>query len=302
MIAHNLIMSHELIKGYGRTGISTKFMLKIYMQKAYDSVEWPYLQQIPQLLGIPRIFVACNMECITKVSYSILINEAHSASFPAKKGLRQGDPILHYLFVRAMEYLCRLVQGLQEDVLFKFHPRCSKQKITQLSFADDLLLFCNGNVDLVDRLFSKFNTFSRAFGLVANPTKSSTYFGGVSEEVQQQILRILGFEKGTLPFRYLGVTLSLKRRSVVQCERLIEKMIGRVGVKQADDETIPATTAENDVHDLPSTLSVHAASTPRAPTPYGYALLPLARVQKLETQMAIFLQHMRPWMKKSVEK
>lgn len=39
VISDNIILSHELVKGYGRKGISPRCMLKIDMQKAYDSVE-----------------------------------------------------------------------------------------------------------------------------------------------------------------------------------------------------------------------------------------------------------------------
>lgn len=39
MLMNNIIQSHELIKGYGRKGISPRCMFKIDMQKAYDSVE-----------------------------------------------------------------------------------------------------------------------------------------------------------------------------------------------------------------------------------------------------------------------
>lgn len=38
----------------------------------------------------------------------------------------------------------------------------------------------------------------------------------------------LGFIKGELPFRYLGVPLSSKRLSVTQCEPLIDKMLNRI--------------------------------------------------------------------------
>uniref|UniRef100_M1D7Y6 Integrase core domain containing protein n=1 Tax=Solanum tuberosum TaxID=4113 RepID=M1D7Y6_SOLTU len=37
------------------------------------------------------------------------------------------------------------------------------------------------------------------------------------------------------------------------------------------------------------------------PNPIGHALMPLARVQKLETQMKTLMQHNRPWMKKIVK-
>lgn len=44
---------------------------------------------------------------------------------------------------------------------------------------------------------------------------------------QQQILDVLGYIMGKLPFRYLGVPLSTRRLTTLQCEPLI-KMLGKV--------------------------------------------------------------------------
>ena len=32
---------------------------------------------------------------------------------------------------------------------FSYHPKCKKVKLTHLCFADDLLIFAKGNLDLV---------------------------------------------------------------------------------------------------------------------------------------------------------
>ncbi|XP_070001865.1 uncharacterized protein [Nicotiana sylvestris] len=47
------------------------------------------------------------------------------------------------------------------------------------------------------------DNFSEASGLQANLSKSSVCFGGVKQEVKKQILDHLGFEQGSLPFKYL---------------------------------------------------------------------------------------------------
>ena len=43
-IRDNIILAHELVKAYTRKNVSPISMLKIDLQKAYDSVEWPYLE------------------------------------------------------------------------------------------------------------------------------------------------------------------------------------------------------------------------------------------------------------------
>lgn len=109
-----------------------------------------------------------------------------------------------------------------------FHPRCQKQQIIQLSFADDLLLFNRGDTTSAPLLYGCFQEFSQVSGLVANQAKSDIYFGGVPEVIQQQILQHIGFTRGTLPFKYLEVPLSTKRLAIHQCKPLLDKIVEKI--------------------------------------------------------------------------
>ncbi|XP_075087833.1 uncharacterized protein LOC142169812 [Nicotiana tabacum] len=77
----------------------------------------------------------------------------------------------------------------------------------------------------VKALYACFQMFSRVSGLEANVEKSSVYFGGVNQQLQLDILDHLGFLKGELPIRYLGVPLSTKRLSLAQCRRQLIKSV-----------------------------------------------------------------------------
>lgn len=102
MLGDNLILGHELVKGYSRKGISPRCMMKIDLQKAYDSVEWQYLEDVMSGMQIPVRFIKWNMACLRTISYSIMVNGVPSPEFKAKRGVRQGDTLSPYLFTLAM--------------------------------------------------------------------------------------------------------------------------------------------------------------------------------------------------------
>lgn len=73
-ILDNVLLVSELIKGYGWKNVTPRFMVKIDLRKAYESVEWSFIQTMMNGLGFPHVFVSWFMKCITFVSYSILVN------------------------------------------------------------------------------------------------------------------------------------------------------------------------------------------------------------------------------------
>nr|XP_009615730.1 uncharacterized protein LOC104108414 [Nicotiana tomentosiformis] len=227
-ISDNIFLAQEFVKSHTRKTIFPRCMIKIDLQKAYDLVEWIFLERVLDELVYPRQFTMWTLECVKTVNYSILINGESTTPFDVAKGLRQGDPISLFLFALAIEYLSRKLNELKGNKKFKYHPKYSKLAVTHLSFADDLLLFSRGDVESVFILNRCFLDFSSASGLQANKEKSSIYFGGVTQIIQDQILHQLGFPKRELPFKYLGIPMSTKNISLLQWQPLINKMVSGI--------------------------------------------------------------------------
>lgn len=57
LILDNIILSHEIVKGYNRKNISPRCVVKVDIQKAFDSVEWPFLHQMLVELGFPYRYI-----------------------------------------------------------------------------------------------------------------------------------------------------------------------------------------------------------------------------------------------------
>lgn len=118
-------------------------VLKLDMSKAYDRVEWVFLEGMMKQMGFDARWIALIMECITMVSYSILINGEPTDIIQPSRGLRQGGPLSPYLFLICSEGLHGLLQK-EADVSHICGVSICKEglRLTHLFFADDRLVFC----------------------------------------------------------------------------------------------------------------------------------------------------------------
>uniref|UniRef100_A0A803NHR2 Reverse transcriptase domain-containing protein n=1 Tax=Cannabis sativa TaxID=3483 RepID=A0A803NHR2_CANSA len=145
-------------------------------------------------------------------------------SFKGKKGLRQGDPMSPLLFVLVMEYLTRLLSYYSRQKGFGFHPLCKHLRLPNLCFADDLVIFCKGNINSVRITFEAFTKFYNDTSLSANTSKSQIYFGGVREEIKSKILDIVQIEEGRFLVKYLVVQLRPTKWKASDCGIILDKL------------------------------------------------------------------------------
>ena len=93
-----------------KKGKEARMAIKLDMSKAYDRVEWVYLEAMMRKMGFNEMWISLTMMCVTTVSYSVLINGEPKGKITPSKGLRQVDPISPYLFLLCVEGLSAILK------------------------------------------------------------------------------------------------------------------------------------------------------------------------------------------------
>jgi hypothetical protein len=152
LITDNTLIAYETFR-YLKNSKSTKHGyvgIKLDMAKACDRIEWPFLEKTLTIMGFPSKLVNTIMNCVTTVSFSVLVNGIPSPSFKPHRGIRQGDPLSPYLFILCADILSSLISQLQTDNKIKgIAIATNAPRITHLFFADDCLLFCRANLQKI---------------------------------------------------------------------------------------------------------------------------------------------------------
>ena len=113
-IHDNILLNYEIMNKFkNMKGKKSWVTLKLDIEKAYDIVEWAFLFETLKQLGFHKIWIAWIKECVTTVSYSIIVNDEVCDFFSPIRGIRQGDSFSAYLFIICVEVLIRALRKVQ---------------------------------------------------------------------------------------------------------------------------------------------------------------------------------------------
>ena len=148
-ITDNIIIAQEAIYSMNRKKGKVGWMaIKVNLEKAYDRLNWGFIEDTLKDVGIPIKMLSVIMRCISSSSVRLLWNGQPTDEFLPSRGIRQGNPLSPYIFVLCMERLAHLISTEVQNEGWKPLKVAKKApKLSHLFFVNDLVLFVRASLD-----------------------------------------------------------------------------------------------------------------------------------------------------------
>jgi hypothetical protein len=224
-------------------------VLFIDFKAAFDSVTRDALWKILETYGIPAKLVKMLQALYVNTKCVVRVKEKDSPTFAVSAGVRQGAIGSPVLFNFAIDWVmqksverCR-AEGKSIGISL------GDQQITDLDYADDIVLFSEKNSDL-QAFVDKVSFFGNMVGLKINPDKSKTMsFCSAPPDITIDGVRLEKVDH----FRYLGSLITVDGTS----EKDIEC---RIGFAQASFQKLSTCLFSREDISISTKMRVYLAS------------------------------------------
>lgn len=117
LITDNILATYEALHTmHSRMNGKKSFMaVKLDTSKAYDRVEWYFLEETMKRMGFDVRWIKLIMMCVTSVQYAVVVNGTPCGHIYPTRGWRQGDPISPYLFLICAKVLSSMLSRANRD-------------------------------------------------------------------------------------------------------------------------------------------------------------------------------------------
>jgi hypothetical protein len=162
LITDNVLLAYECIHSIKnkRKGKVGSCVVKLDMHKAYDRVEWLFLESMMRRLGFAERWISLMMACVRSVRYQVRFNSKETDMFVPTRGLQQGDPLSPYLFLLCVEGLSSLLLYEEEVGGIDGVRVCrNAPSVSHLLFADDSLILMKADMTNATSLQQVLDTY-----------------------------------------------------------------------------------------------------------------------------------------------
>jgi hypothetical protein len=228
-LVEGVVVVNEVID-YAKKSGKECLILKVDFEKAYDSVDWKFLDYVLQRFGFGRKWRAWMRACVCGGNMSVLVNGSPTEEISIKRGLKQGDPLAPLLFLLVAEGLGAIMRKAVAVERFKpFLVGRGQLPISILQYADDTLCIGEASVGNLWTLKAILRGFELASGLKVNFFKSCIIGVNISNEFLDMASNFLNCRIGCTPFKYLGLMVGGNPRSLTTWEPMLNTIRSRLG-------------------------------------------------------------------------
>nr|GEU85965.1 RNA-directed DNA polymerase, eukaryota, reverse transcriptase zinc-binding domain protein [Tanacetum cinerariifolium] len=145
---------------------------EVDFEKAFDSLDWKFLDHTMEQMGFSPQLKKWIHGCLDSSFGSVFINGSPTKEFKIQKGICQGDPLLPFLYIIAMEALHVSIQDAKSKGIFEgVNVGSNGINISHLQFVDDALIMdlsFGGRLTLLKSVLGALGTYF--FSLFKAPT------------------------------------------------------------------------------------------------------------------------------------
>nr|KAJ0217272.1 hypothetical protein LSAT_V11C300123850 [Lactuca sativa] len=153
--------------------MSNFFLFKVDFEKAFDSINWSFLDLIMEQTGFRITWRLWIRGCLQSARASVIVKGSPICEFPLSKGVRQGDPCSYFLFIIVMDILNIAMRTASTKSIFSdIKLPNNGPLISHLLYADNVIFVGEGTHVNIKNIAKILRCFQVSLGLKVNFHKS----------------------------------------------------------------------------------------------------------------------------------
>ena len=147
-------------------------LLFVDFEKAFDSIDWEFMVKCLDVFGFGPSLKGWIETFYKNISSCVINNEMCTSQFEIQRGVRQGDPMLPYLFIIVAEVLATAIRTTNIQGI-----KIGKEEFKFVQYADDLTVFVP-DIENAQRILNLLDQLKTCSGVQINYKKTEAMWIG----------------------------------------------------------------------------------------------------------------------------